>query len=185
MEISVILFINFKFSQDCTAQQIGFIPNILPVRSPRGPCAGSMPTISTLFIGCQSLAPGPRNRNRNVPRLLKTNQVALQTKRKQALLESLDQHDHNLLSHIPHLYISNWPTTVLVVCRMNGVMIVFTEHQVRCKLGVVRVLDFENKYWLLCSIDWFLAWLHCHCFDLLPSQQSRLPATVLCPQIYP
>ena len=30
MEISLILFINFKFSQDCKAQQIGFIPNIPP-----------------------------------------------------------------------------------------------------------------------------------------------------------
>ena len=104
MEISLILFINFKFSQDCTAQQIGFIPNIPPVRSPRGPCAGSMPTISTLFIGCQSLAPGPRNRNRNVPRLLKTTPVA-QTKRKQALLEASDQHDHKLLSHTAFVYL--------------------------------------------------------------------------------
>lgn len=47
--------------------------------------------------------------------------------------------------HTPHSCISNWPTTVLVVCGMNGVTIVFTEHQVRCKLGVVRVVDFENN----------------------------------------
>ena len=182
MEISLILFINFKFSQDCTSQQIGFIPNILPVRSPRGPCAGSMPTISTLFIGCQSLAWGPSNRNRNMclaywkqTQLLRLNVNKLSSKPRTNM---------TILSHTAFVYLE------LTGHRTCGLRNEWSDDCVhwasrRCKLGVVRVLDFENKYWLLCSIDWFLAWLHCHCFDLLPSQQSRLPATVLCPQIYP
>ena len=81
MEISVILFINSH--RNAAKQQIigWFYSKYSSSEISPGPECRPMPTISTLFIGCQSLAPGPSNGNRNVPRLLKTNPET-----KQALL---------------------------------------------------------------------------------------------------